>query len=202
MAFQKVANTAEVTIIYGQNAELMANTFHAQLSTGYDFADIAALADAVDAAVGAQLLPVMSHECDYDRTEVRGLDTENDLADTEDFNNGQGLIVQEGLPNSVTFCIKKQSGLTGRSARGRWYFVGMPTTYLSANENIIGPTSETAMVLAVEGIRQAVQATAWSPVIVSRYSGGVLREFGETFPWISVVSVDPFVDTQRRRLSG
>jgi len=202
MAFQSVPNTAEVTILYLQNTEIMANTMHAELATGYDFGDIAALATAVDAAVLAQLRPLMTVDSSYTRTEVRGLDVENDLFDTEDLNNGVGSDAAEGLPNSVTFSIKKESGFTGRSARGRWYFVGMPNNFLAANENNVIPADSVAMVAAVEGIRAAIQATVWSPVIVSRFTGGAQRPTGVTFPWISVVAVDNFVDTQRRRLSA
>lgn len=201
MAFQRVPNTAEVTIVYLQNTETMANVFHAELATGYDFADISALAAAVDVAASLQLRTIMTQDCTYVRTEVRGLDQENDLFDTDDTNTGIGSDLAVGLPNSVTFSIKKESGFTGRSARGRWYFVGMPEDYLSSNENQLIEADRVAMVAGVEGIRAAVQATVWSPVIVSRFTGGVLRPTGVTFPWISVTSVDKIVDTQRRRLS-
>lgn len=201
MAFQRVPNTAEVTILYLQNNEPMANVFHAELSTGYDFADIAALAAAVDGAMFSHLRPVMSTQCAYVRTEVRGLDVENDLFDTDDAQAGIGAITGSGLPNNVTLSIKKESGFTGRSARGRWYFTGMPESYLMVNENTVDPTDVVAMVTAVENLRAVVQATAWSPVIVSRRTEGAARTVGITFPWISVVAVNDFVDTQRRRLT-
>lgn len=201
MAFQRVPNTAEVTILYQQNTEIMANVFHAELATGYDFADIAALASAVDQSVVDNIRPIMSVDATYLRTEVRGLDEENDLSDTDDTGTGLGSIAGQGLPNNVTFSVKKESGRTGRSARGRWYFVGMPDSYLGANENQIIPASSDDIVQALEELRADVNATAWSPVIVSRFTGGALRNEGVTFPWISVVAVNVFIDTQRRRLS-
>lgn len=201
MAFQEVPNSAEVSILYSQNSETLANVFHATLSTGYDFADIVDLAEAVDQSVVDNLRPEMTQDCNYLRTEVRGLDEENDLFATVDTGTGPGAIATAGLPNSVTLSIKKESGRTGRSARGRWYVVGIPLGNLSSNENSFLSAEVTQWVAAVDEVRQDVQATQWAPVIVSRFTGGVARDFGVTFPWISSVAVNVFVDTQRRRLT-
>ncbi len=201
MAFQQVVDTAEVSIIFQQNNEILANVFHAKKTGGYNQSDIDDLADAVDDLVLSELIPEMTLNCEYLRTEVRGLDNENDLTATNATNTGSGTDGSAGLPNSVTLSLKKSSGLTGRSARGRWYFAGMPANALSTDENQFIQASADDALAAVEGLRLGVNVTDWTAVIVSRFTGGAARTAGLTFPWIATVLVNRFVDTQRRRLS-
>lgn len=201
MAFQPVPDTAEVTIVMVQNLEFITNTFHAEKPGGYTLAEISALANLVDASFATHFLPIMSLDCTYLRTEVRGLATENDLFDVDGTNSGMGQILVEGLPNNCTLSIKKQSGFTGRSARGRWYFCGFSVNALENNENQWKLPETDSAVIALESLRGDVLAGPWTPVIVSRFTGGLPRAFGETFDWISSVAVNTNVDSQRGRLT-
>lgn len=201
MAFQAVPDTAEITVVCRQNIENITNTFHAKLVGGYDLADLITLAAAVDVAVATFWLPIMTLDCIYLRTEVRGLAVENDLAVETEASAGPGLDAVEGLPNSVTLSIKKTSGLTGRSARGRLYFMGLPSNDLSTNENQWAQATVDAVVAAVEAMRIAIVTTPWVPVIVSRFTAGLPRAVGVTFSWLANVAVNINVDSQRNRLS-
>ena len=202
MAFQKVTDTVEVTIVYEQNLENIVNVFHAERPGGYTQANLATLATTVDAAVGVHLLPEMTSDCEYLRTEVRGLAVENDFFAEESGGTGPGEVASAGLPNSVTLSLKKGSGLTGRSARGRWYFVGIPEIDLATNENFFIAVEVTNKKSALNNLRAAVAGTAWNPVIVSRFKDGALRPEGVLFDWLAVTAVNDAVDTQRRRLSN
>lgn len=202
MAFQGVPNAAEVTLIYTQNLETVTNTFHAYKAGGYTQSDIDNLANKVDNNMPAGLLIEMSQDCVYERTEVRGLSVENDLLGVDGTNSGPGQKLVEGLPNSVTLSLKKISGFTGRSARGRWYCVGIPEDMLASNENVYDPVRVDGFIAGVEQARIGVGLAAWLAVIVSRYTGGLEREFGITFPWIQTVAVNNNVDSQRRRLTS
>lgn len=201
MAFQAVPNTVEVTLIFTQNLEVVTNTFHAEKADGYDQDDIETLAAAVDTLVASELLPVMTMDCEYNRTEVRGLDVENDLFASDGASTGPGEVAVEGLPNNVTLSLKKSSPFTGRSARGRWYFIGLAVNDLASNENQIAPAVVADIVAAIEAVRGGVIAGAFTPVIVSRYAGGIARDEGETFDWIDTVAVNANVDSQRGRLT-
>lgn len=201
MAFQAVPDTAEITIIYTQNLETVTNTIHAEKPGGYDQAAIDALALSVDDDVGLNLLPLMTLDCLYLRTEVRGLAVENDLFASNNDSSGPGLDAVEGLPNNVTLSLKKESGFTGRSARGRWYFIGLPLNELSTNENQWAQTAVDNAVIAVQGIRIGIQVGPWTPVIVSRFTGGLPRAVGVTFPWVNTTAVNRNVDSQRGRLT-
>lgn len=202
MAFQPVVDTAEIDIIFTQAGETLQNVFYARLPGGYLLADLAAVAAAVDAQVQGSWKPSMVIETFYARTEVRGLAVENDLIATNNTSAGVGVVLTGALPNSVTIAIKKQSGLTGRSARGRCYWIGASTGHLkTTDENEFGSGYVASVVAAVDSIRPAIAAVGlWEPVLVSRFSGGLPRAAGVTFPWISSVAVDERVDTQRGRL--
>ncbi len=202
MAFQPVPDTAEIDILYTLNGEPVQNVFYAELPGGYTLADLQALATVMDSQVQGTWKAQQVTEAVYVRVEVKGLAVLNDLIATANANAGPGVAVGAALPNNVTLAIKKSSGLTGRSARGRCYWIGVPRDKLSAlDENFFIDPYVADVVTAVDSIRSSIDATPlWVPVLVSRFTGGVLRPVGITFPWISTVSVDAGVDTQRGRL--
>ncbi len=200
MAFQPVPETAAIIIEYLQNSETLINTFYGLKPGGYDLTTLAQLANSIDNAVGASWLPEQTLDALYVRTTVRGLEFENDLETLDSDNSGPGLIVSAGLPNNVTLSVKKSSGKTGRSARGRIYWIGLPVSKLSSNENVVLTAASTAISAAVEAIRVATAVLGWQPVLVSRFTGGVKRSEGKTFPWVATQLVNSDVDSQRRRL--
>jgi hypothetical protein len=104
------------------------------------------------------------------------------------------------MPDNVTLSIKKSSGLTGRTARGRLYWIGTHALDIASNENSYVAASVTAIEAAVDAIRVAIAATVWTPSIVSRFASGVKRPTGVAFTWIASNAVNQNVDSQRRRL--
>lgn len=202
MAFQSVPNTAEIDVIYTYNGETVQNVFYAEKSGGYNQSDIQELADEIDIAVGQNWTDIQPAEAVYDRTEVRGLDAENDLIATANTNAGPGIAVGSALPNNATFSVKKISGLTGRSARGRSYWIGIPTSeLLASNENFLKTAFADEVVTEIGRIRTRINTTStWEAVLVSRFAGGAKRAMGKTFPWTGVVKVNEVIDTQRSRL--
>jgi hypothetical protein len=202
MAFQKVVDTVEVTLVFQQNLENLTNTFHAEKPGGYSQEDIETLAAGVDTLVASEILPIITLDATYLRTEVRGLAVENDLFATDAASTGVGEQAVEGLPNSVTISLKKSSAFTGRSARGRWYWIGLPESNLGGNENQVTSAKVALIVAAIEALRGGVLAGAFTPVIVSRFTGGAQRSEGKTFDWIDTVAVNENVDSQRSRLAG
>lgn len=202
MAFQAVPETAEIVIRYVQNNQNLVTVLHADKAGGYDLADLTLLAVAVDIDVAAFWLPQQTDNCTYLDTTVRGLALENDQEVVVNTNTGPGARLSLGNPNSVTISIKKLSGLTGRSARGRVFWIGLPQDQLSGNENVVIAVNVTAIVAAIEAVRSNISATVWNAVIVSRFTGGVKRPFGVRFPWVDTVAVNADVDSQRRRLGA
>lgn len=202
MAFQKVDNTVEIDVIYTLNGVTVQNVFYARFGGEYDQANLQSMADSVGGQVGATWLPLQPSEAVFVRTEVRGLEFENDLMATSVVGAGAGGDIIEAYPNNVTFSVKKLSSLTGRSARGRCYWIGIPQDKTSSpTENDLLPSYADAVVAAVDQIRVDINTQFnFDAVLVSRFSGGVKRVEGVTFGWIGCVAVDNRVDTQRTRL--
>lgn len=202
MAFQPVPDCVEVNMIFTLNGEPAQNTFYAELPGGYVLADLVALAAGVDGQWQGTWRALQPAEVTYLRTEVRGLALENDVSTSNSISTNSGLHATSPLPNNVTFAVKKESGLTGRSARGRTYWIGIPQNEIqAANENLILPAYAVNAVAAVDSIRtQIIANPPWTPVLVSRFTEGVKRAFGITFPWVTTSNVDLRVDTLRGRL--
>lgn len=202
MAFQSVPQTVEIAVIYTYNGQVAQNVFYARFAGAYALANLQSMADAVDVIVAANLLILMPIECVYERTEVRGLEFANDITATQNLSSGPGTIAGGAMPNQVTFAIKKLSGLTGRSARGRTYWVGIGKNDVQVgDENRVTATFRTLTTAALEVLRITIAAEFnFSAVLVSRFANGLKRTEGETFPWIGMTSVNDVVDTQRGRL--
>jgi len=202
MAFQKVTDTVEIDHLFTLNGVGVQNTHYARLPSGYIQTDIQALADAIDLTFPAGQAANMPGEVTYVRTEVRGLAVENDITASQNLSSGPGTNGGTTLPNNVTFAIKKTSGLTGRSARGRIFQIGIPETEVKpSNENLLEAVYITAIVANLAFIRTTISSVGlWEPVIVSRFTDGALRPEGKTFPWTGETNVNDRVDTHRGRL--
>lgn len=202
MAFQPVPDAVEINVIYDQSGEVVQNVFYAEIPGGYSLVDLQLLADVMDAQIQGTWKTQQSTDATYLRIEVRGLAAINDLFASNNDNTGPGVGVGGSLPNQVTLAIKKASALTGRSARGRCYWIGVLRAQLTvASDNEFEAAYVAAVVAAVDSIRTSIDGTPlWVPVLVSRFSGGLPRSQGVTFPWVSTLSVDNTADTQRGRL--
>ncbi len=202
MAFQSVPETAQIDVVFQQNDVIVQNSFYGRRPGGYSLANLQELADDIDTVIPIAWLPHMSIDCLYLRTDVRGLQDANDLVVTQNAGSGIGSDVTPPFPNNVTLSIKKSSGLTGRSARGRLYWVSIPKDKDDGgNENLLDPVYVAQLVSSVGTIRTNIDSTEnWNPVLVSRFLDGVKRPVGVTFAWTGESAVNNVVDTQRGRL--
>ncbi len=202
MAFQSVPETAQIDHIFTLNGEPVQNVHYARHPGGYNQVQLQALADAIDLVFPATYFNNMPPEVIYVRTEVRGLEFENDLTAQQNLSSGPGIHAGNVSPNQVTFAIKKTSGLTGRSARGRTFWIGIARNELDPlNENMLLVTYADGLVTNLASVRNSINATGlWESVLVSRFSAGSQRPVGVTFDWTGQNYVDLRVDTLRGRL--
>lgn len=109
------------------------------------------------------------------------------------------------LPNNVTLAIKLSSGMTGRSNRGRQYWIGIKQNQLASDYNHITTTFQTAIKGAYDSLISDLVSAGFTLVIASLYSGvdgdgkPIPRTTGVTHEVASVV-VNATIDSQRRRL--
>lgn len=111
------------------------------------------------------------------------------------------------MPGNVTMSVSFRTALRGRSFRGRNYVAGLTEDQVAGN--IFISTLSASWKAAYEAIAAAIASTGWTWVVVSRFSGvdavtkePIPRAAGVTTPVLSVIVVDDFVDSQRRRLAG
>lgn len=109
------------------------------------------------------------------------------------------------LPNNVTLAVKLGTGHTGRSYRGRQYWLGLPEAYLDSTKNAVLSTYLTNVKGAYDLLISDIVSAGAELVIASLYSGvdsdgkPIPRTTAVTTP-VGSVSVNPTVDSQRRRL--
>lgn len=200
MAFQQVPDTVEIGVFGRMQSINMQNTYHAHKSGGYSQADIDLLAAAIDDQVTTSFIPRWSDNLTYVGVEVRGLDAETDFTSFDGSGTGPGAVSGTPLPNSVSYTVKKLSGLTGRSARGRVYIFGLSVATLDTNENFISSTFAAHFTTSVEAVRDRIDAEGWTPVIVSRFNAGVKRSVGVNFEWVSTAAGSNRLDSRRDRM--
>lgn len=202
MAFQSVPDTAEINMLYTLNDVAAQNVFYAEHPGGYSEANLQALADAVDLIWPITFQNEQPAEVTYVKTEVRGLENENDFVVESAVSTGNGTHGAVSFPNQVTFAIKKTSGKSGRSARGRTYWIGIPLNQVEpTDENMMLAAYAASIVANIDFVRTTINATGtWEAVLVSRFADSQKRAEGVTFPWSGTTNVDLRLDTQRGRL--
>ena len=205
MAYQRVPETAEIVVHYTLYGAEVVNTYHAEYAGGYAQANLDALALNIDLTAVDGMLADQSVSLSYIRTDVRGLDAENDLSSTNSDSAGNGGVGTRSLPANCAFCVQKLSTLTGRSARGRVYVAGIPfnISYFDPDQaNVLTTTLADAYKAHIDVFRQTINAVSgWQAVIVSRYHNGAKRSEGVTFEWTSTNYQDRKLDTRRGRMS-
>ena len=110
------------------------------------------------------------------------------------------------VPGNVTLSVSFRTANRGRSFRGRNYIVGLTEDQVTGNDFATGITA--LFQAAYEALIPVAAASDTEWVIASRFSGvdpvtgdPIPRTTGIATPVTSVVVVDNFVDSQRRRLT-
>lgn len=112
--------------------------------------------------------------------------------------NQAGNVASPALPSNVTFATSFRTGLSGRSFRGRGYWIGL------AESMVLNNTLDATQAGLIRGAWQQFDTDLgdvdMGHVVVSFVAGGVPRESGLATPINAYVNVDTRIDTQRRRL--
>jgi len=199
MAFIPAVNTARVIMSFTQGGQNVANQFYCEFPTQPDKSDMAALAEVIQTWWEDFIADLQSVQVNLVKIEVTDMTVENSeqaifVEDLPQSGNDSG----QPLPNNVTVSVKLDTGFTGRSKRGRQYFIGLVTTQLvDSNHLLTGMV--TALQTAYSALIDAISDAGWTLVIASFVSGGVPRTTALLTP-VLTASVNPTLDSQRRRL--
>jgi hypothetical protein len=204
MPFQRVPETVQIAMVFEIQNVYVRNLYYAQKPGGYNQADIDGLAAEIDNTMPPAFYSLMWQEDAYLETEVKGLDTEFDIASGAATPHAGSVATGRSLPLNVAFAVRQKSGLSGRSARGRVYIAGVlvnQVSFTADQQSYLTQTAADAWAAAVDGVRITIaNYTTWDPVLVSRYHNGSKRAEAVVFPWIDTDYSSLKVATRRSRL--
>lgn len=201
--FVTIPGVAQVAIQYrGPNANVMYNVFHVrgEAISPIDPGDLEILMDELVQWVTATLDTRMGNTTLVQSIRVRSMETE--VAPFLEYffdPPNAGTIASPAMPSNVTLAVKLNTGMTGRSARGLVYFVGLTESMVSG-DYVVAPFAGN-IVAAWETLRvNLISEGTWRLCVASTVKDGAPRPIGIYADVQSVSITDARVDTQRRRL--
>lgn len=201
MAFQPVPDVAHARIVGKADGQDTINDLYFEISgTGISPTSLLNIATALDAWASTQLAPLLSEDWQYLRTDATDLTAANSFQVSVG-TPAVGGVTSEAAPNNVAACISFQTGIGGRSFRGRNYVPGIPNSAITLNtlsNTFMGALLTTYFMLAGAGTFEP----GWQWVVVSRQTAGALRPSGIATPVINTVFTAPYVRSMRSREIG
>jgi len=199
MPFQPVPQTYGVEIRGTNNGVDVENTLYYRYAGDPSETDATVLADTVAVQVLTDWVAQLPTSWVGREVYVRDLATEITVQATSALIAGVlGTAVGEPLASLLTIAIARRSGLTGRSARGRLFWMGLSEAMTTGN--IVTSGALAAIVSLIENMDATVETgLGLIPVIVSRYTGSTLRPSALTLPIAQWLATDDVTDTRRSR---
>jgi len=199
-AFIPAADVARVRMVYTSSGQENMNVFYFKGDIPFDAAALSTLADEVHIAWTARFKPLVDGNVTLNFIEATALDSDTAPQVTA-LVNESGTITGTSLPGSVTIAVKFATGSTGRSKRGRMFWIGLTESQI--DQNIITSGFASTLLTAISNFfDDIITATGYTHVIVSYCADGVWRTTALVTPVISYLLTDHFIDSQRRRLQG
>lgn len=197
MPFQSVPNTIEVLVRGTNDSTPVENTFYYSYVAEPTYEEMGDLATALKAVIVSEWLPYLPANCGITSIYVR--DLENEFATNYDlaFSVEIGTASGEALPSFNTIAFARKSGLTGRSTRGRIFWLGLTEGQVA--NSVVDSGVLTGIADAINQFDAEASSEGYTPVIVSRYHNGVLRTPAVTYEISNWGFNDNLVDTRRSR---
>lgn len=201
MPFQEVPATVQLRL-EGRidNQQTINDLYFRKISGVVDFVSMSALAGSMIGWWSTNFTPLVSEDWSTVRIQAVDLRTADGIVFELPFVASGGVAV-ESAPNNVAACVSIRTGVRGRSARGRNYVAGVPNSEITLN------TLSTTFINDLVGAYNMLDGPdevelGWQWVVVSRFSGGLVRPTGVTFFVTSATMVGNVVRSMRSRLVG
>lgn len=200
MPFQPCPGIAQVEFRCSFGGQDVENVIHWDRHGTWDLAELQALASGLINVWAVEVLALQSSLVTLREVYVKDLTEADGLEVTEVPPSAlPGALSGDALPNNCALAVSLRTDRQGRSNRGRLYHYGFVETQVTHN------TVAANIVTAITQAYQAIQAFFGAPgawCVLSRYSGGDLREYGVGTDITAVVCRDATMDSMRRRLPG
>lgn len=198
MVFVPAHNVVRVDVVYSWKGETCENVFHFQGDDTPEPADMSALATAVRNWRSASLRPLQANDCLHSKVKVQDLSAVDGLGVELLISPAdQGNLTDVSLPNNCTVAVGLKTGFSGRSFRGRAFHIGLTEALRTGNQ--LTPTTITALIAAYNALRGPFTTNNYFLGILSTRHLGAVRTAG-LFNIVNQVTVNPVLDSQRRRL--
>src|SRR3954454_8148364 len=204
MPFQPVPETAEFRMQYTLQGQRCENVFHVRNQGAWDAAKLNEIAGTFAGWWTTIGKAQMHNSVTLQRVVGKDISAENGIG--VEYTQGlpaTGTLAGNPLPNNCALAVKWGTGISGRGFRGRTFHFGMTSEQLDPTRNAVQAGVQTAIRSAYDALRTALDNATLGVefVVVSRWYNKVLRMPAITTP-ISGVSVEPTIDSMRRRLPG
>lgn len=198
--FIPAPNTARVRMVYTLYGQSVMNVFYFQGDTPFDSAALSALCDEVHTAWVSRFKPLQSTVVELNYIEATALDTDSGAQITLPVNE-LGTNSGVAMPGGSAFAIKFASGFSGRSRRGRMYWIQLNIS--SVDGDTVNDTAAGLIQTAVSNFFDDITtALGVIHVVVSYCNEGAWRTTAVNTPILLYVLTDHNIDSQRRRLAG
>lgn len=202
MAFIPAPQVAEfVTRFTNFAAAEMVNVYNVVHSaTSWTVEELTEVAEAIEAWETASARPWRTSAVSLFRISCRDISTQfGNILEYDVVPAISGQLAGLPLPNNVTFCVSYRTTLSGRSNRGRHYWIGLNETQVTGDT--IGGDHANGIRDALRTLNQTVLgALGCQLCIVSRQVNGVARTTAQVTNVSNIFYTDTLIDTQRRRL--
>ena len=203
--FQPVDKTVEISVQGTYAGQLAENKFYVKGTSAITEAMVAALASLVDSWVHTTLRPLLAGAWVYTRTVARDLTTEASFESVNSTHTGEaGTGVGEPLPGNATIAVHRDTGLSGKKAKSRIYWIGLIDGNLESPD-VIHSATATLFISALDTLRANILAdttNVWTYGYVQRILDHVKLATGNFIEVFHHSVTDRNVDSQRRRLAG
>ena len=202
MAFIPVPNIAEVFVEHSLNGKPGVGWVVHYETTGasWNAADLTELCALLAAWWNIEMKSTVTAQVILQRIRARDLTTAN--SPIVEYTTGMPIIgtgTGSSEPGNVSFSLKKNTGIAGRSYRGRIYMMGMSDTNVTGN--LLNATVANLWVAAwTEALLLVGSVQSYGMVVASRYANNAPRVSGISTPVISISYADLRIDTRRDRL--
>lgn len=205
-AFIPVPNCAKVVLNYTKAGQILNNVFHVDVGATPLLSDLTAIGNQFETWWTGQISPYVSGDVTLQSISVTDISAVGGLG--IEYTTGlpaNGTVGAPPMPNNVTIASKMLTGRTGRSYRGRSYFVGMTVAYTTSDGQHANATFLSALASAWTNLLAGLVGLGYKLSVASLYSGvdadhkpiprttGILTEITNVF-------TNPTLDSQRRRL--
>lgn len=201
MAFIPTPGMAMATIQYqGDGGVVAINRLYCGIDTPATLEALEEVTEALYNVWVAQIIPNTSNNWFLAGIRARDMAVEEGLEYVDENTYPMGGTVSDGVGQGaqVSYTVTLNTGLVGRSARGRVYGVGLPTSYQDGHR--VTDAAHAILQPAWNLVLSAMETAGHAINVVSFFEDGVPRAAGRPLPVVSVNVRFPLA-TQRRRLT-